>query len=286
MTFIKPMLASPLPETFDPSTGEWFMEEKFDGHRLIVATNEPARDLFQALAVQAWSRNGIVRPLPRHLREVLDTFPTGTYDGELIVPGSRSYNVKEVINETSLELVIFDVLSLLGKDVTREPWIKRRGYLCQILDVRGTERVRLAEATMITDMADLHRRREEVWARDGEGLILKHGLAPYRPGKRDKMWLKIKKLCTAVTTLTGFVEGRNGPHATVLLRDDEDQHTTVKTPNDATLAYFDEHHHTEGGEEVCLHARTCKGRRVRIEYQERTPDGAYRHPRWDRWEDE
>ena len=27
------------------------------------------------------------------------------------------------------------------------------------------------------------------------------------------------------------------------------------------------------------------GRKLRVDYQEVTPDG-YRHPRWDRWEDE
>jgi hypothetical protein len=83
----------------------------------------------------------------------------------------------------------------------------------------------------------------------------------------------VKALDTAVMTVTGFEKGENGPHSTVTLVG-TDGETTVKTLNADALRKF------------AANPKSFIGRKLRIEFQERTPDGGYRHPRWDRWENE
>jgi len=75
--FIQPMLAKSLSSTVI-RPGEWSVEVKFDGHRIIVEVENGK--------VQAWSRNALPRELPPHVIERLKKFPNGIYDGELIEP--------------------------------------------------------------------------------------------------------------------------------------------------------------------------------------------------------
>lgn len=280
--FIPPMLASPMKEDVELVPFEWSVEEKFDGHRMCISVAATGKDLFGGSAITAWSRYGKERVLPRHIIEALQVLPSGIYDGELLVPGKRSYGTAELVNAPNLVLMVFDVTELLGRDTTAEAYDRRRAYLEEIFKQRVVPiAVRLAESLPVKDFNEIAQYAKDVWRRDGEGAIVKRRASAYRVGKRDKSWMKIKTLRSAVLTLVGFAPGKMGPHATQVLRDDEGYETTVKWKDLATLAYFDQH---EDGE--CRHEKTCVGRKVRIEYQERTPDGSYRHPRWDRWEDE
>ena len=125
---------------------------------------------------------------------------------------------------------------------------------------------------------------QTVWDSDGEGLIIKRRQAPYTSGKRTMDFIKLKDLRTAVLTLVGFRAGvgtivDRGAYATVVLRDEHGVQTTVKTLNDKELARFES---SAKGHKV----HPAIGRSLRIEYHEKTPDGNYRHPRWDRWENE
>lgn len=176
----------------------------------------------------------------------------------------------------------------------------------------------LAPAVHLDTEDEMHTYLRAIWARDGEGVILKRRDSRYSPGKRPREdWIKIKALRSAILTVVGFLPSKGtiqnrGPYATVVLRDDQGYETTVKTLNDAELAKFEaewkalDPHQTradiEGVSRVEAKSRTHRGlfdndpmiaplaalhpaigRRLRIEYQERTPDGSYRHPRWDRW---
>ena len=115
---------------------------------------------------------------------------------------------------------------------------------------------------------------EKVWSAQGEGLILKEVSAPYIVGKRSKTWLKIKELRSAVLQITGYNEGTMGKHSIIVLEDEEGNETTVKWKNFKELAKIE------------ADPQAYIGRKVRIDFQCRTPDGSYRHPRWDRWENE
>ncbi len=282
--FFSPMLAKTLPEHFEPKHNEWVAEEKLDGHRIVVSVEDRQADLFGGRLIRAWSRYGIERILPPHLREAIEAqLPSGVYDGELLVPGERSYGTAVIENSGKLEYVVFDAMYLLDKNLTTDgldflggspTWDERRAFLVEIFKKTHTPFLRLNHAQELRDVAHMEQLAKSVWARDGEGLILKRRSSVYQPGKRPKDWLKIKQLRTAVMTVIAFHEGKMGPNSVVLVRGSDGYETTVKWKNLEILAEIDK------APEKFI------GRKLRIEYQERTPDGSYRHPRWDRWEDE
>lgn len=305
-TFISPMLASPLRPGFVPRPGEYHAEEKFDGIRLIVDVNhEVPEDLLTDCTVTSWSRDGILHAIPRHLRDAFAKLPTAIYDCELYVPGKRSYGATRLDQSDKLQIAVFDILRLGEHDTTTQPLMLRRKILAEMFAhphvASVASHVALAEARIIHSFEDVISFRDEVWARDGEGLILKALAAPYRPGKRDKTWIKIKQLKSAALTCVGFaasfgeIENR-GPFAMVVLRDEQGVITSVKTRNNAWLTKLAEEHNGAASEYVPMRIgpRTMQvntrhprvGTLLRIEYQEQTPDGSYRHPRWDRFENE
>lgn len=277
--FLPPMLASPFREDVVLDTEAWCAEEKYDGHRLVLAVSDERQDLFSDRLVIGWSRDGLVRNLPRHITDIAYQLPNGLYDGELIVPGTRSYGVTDLMNRDKLCYTVFDVLELLGQDTTDICYDERRMLLGTVFQSLQSSVIQLAESTVVTSQDHLVQLRDAVWGRGGEGLILKRRGSLYYPGKRSKDFVKIKDLKSAVLTVFGFRKGRLGPFATVLLRDDEGNETSVKTKNDAEREMF------ALADRGIERLHPALGRRLRIEYQERTPDGNYRHPRWDRWEE-
>lgn len=280
--FVAPQLAAPMDAALDTRekrlaaiaqypAARWAMEEKFDGHRVVVDRT--------ATAVHAWSRPSAgkvgppaTRVLPKHVADGLRKLPVGTYDGELIVPGAGNNfgSVTDLANAGKEQYVVFDVLRLLGRSTTGEPYDVRRSYLTEIFRRKASQSpaVRLAES-----WAPSAKRVLAVWARGGEGCILKNRAATYRPGSRTDAFVKVKKVATAVVTITGFTAGKLGPFSTVNIRDAKGVVTTVKTLNNAELR------------RAAANPEALKGRQLRIEYTSRTADGAYLNPRWDRLED-
>lgn len=293
MPFLKPMLASPMPEGFSIRPGEWAVETKFDGHRLLVEVSAGVQGqagLFtDGKTVRAWSRHGLPRILPVHLMEALGQFPEGLYDGELLVPGLRSFGVTELTNSPALVFTVFDLLELLGHSLVAKPYDERRSYLAEMFNREHIQKlskaVQLAQSQNVETMIMVRSICQAVWDADGEGLILKRRKSPYCSGKRSKDFIKMKQLRSAVLEVVGFAPGKGlivdrGPYAMVLLRDAEGQETSVKTLNDKELYRFQ----VDAAASELGHPAI--GRKLRIEYQERTTDGSYRHPRWDRWENE
>lgn len=287
MSFISPMLAASMPKTpLDIRPGLYVAETKFDGHRLVVEVSQLDKD---TPIVQAWSRHGLPRLLPAHIVKALTVFPVGIYDGELNVPGKRSYGVTELVNGPNLVYTVFDVLELFGVSTMAETQDRRRAYLEEIFSRDHispySAAVDLAKQYEIASRGDVDTLLRAIWDEDGEGLILKRRLARYVPGKRPKdAWIKMKDLKSAVLTVIGFQPSKGeiqnrGPYATVVLQDDAGFTTTVKTLNDKELDRFN----AAAGTAI---VHPAIGRKLRIEYQEKTPDGSYRHPRWDRWETE
>lgn len=255
--FVKPMLAHTYKRKF-PS-GDWIAEEKLDGHRMIV-------ERFDGNVI-AWSRNAIARDLPDHVRRNLLKLPTGVYDGELWAPGIHAWGVTDLDQQEKLRLTLFDVLEFDGYSTLLRHFDERR----EILERIWTD---VTDKFAVFDERDVDAIASTVWEHGGEGLVLKNRQSVYEPGRRTKNWLKVKMTKSSSLTVTGFRSGLLGPCSIVELRDDEGFETTVKCLNNEEL------------DRVHADPEKLIGRRLVIEYQERTPDGCYRHPRWDRWENE
>jgi ATP-dependent DNA ligase len=264
--FISPMLASKMPEGNDAdsyNTPDYIMEEKFDGHRIVVRIAGPNLAIVRKVA--AWSRLGNPRTLPDHLINLLRDMPDGVYDGELIVPGQHSYDVTEGQNSGTEKLVLFDCMEVLGHSVMSEPWRARRAYLEEAIKALDNQNIISVAAIFIPDTQIV----KMIWARGGEGTIIKNLNSKYQPGWRTPDWVKVKAVLAATLEVIGFEAGKNGPYSVVRLRDDAGIETTVKTLDNKTMR------------QIALNPDGFIGKRLVISYQEKMPSGKYRHPMWD-----
>jgi bifunctional non-homologous end joining protein LigD len=287
----KPMLASPLSKGTIVNWKDWVLEEKFDGHRLLI---EVARDGQVTAYTRPRRRAGVssktmaTRALPRHLELALGALTPGVYDGECI-GGTTSTDVTRLDLQKNLRFAAFDVLEMRGQSLTGQPWFERHVLLREAIADLGVSQgpVFAVLSIGLERERDVTAFTERIWREGGEGAILKYRHALYHSGKRSPEWLKVKKLQTAVLTVIGFEASRGeiqnrGPFAMVLLEDADGLQTSVKTVNDAELAKFEREAKTvkPGAPHPAI------GRSLRIEYQDRTRTEGYRSPRWDRWEEE
>jgi bifunctional non-homologous end joining protein LigD len=261
-TELEPMLASAMTrgQRVESFGADWAMEEKFDGHRLIVTK--------RGGAVTARSRVGNGRALPPHIAAVLARLPDGVYDGELVVPGGRSSDVARLENASRLVLVLFDAVEVLGTSLVGEPYTRRREVLLLAAALGGdTAAVRVAASVPVSRAAV-----EAIWARGGEGVVLKRLASVYQPGYRSADWVKVKKGGHVTVTVTGFETGDTGiAFGKTCVRDDAGRAFTVKTLNNATIR------------EVSARPEAFVGRRLVLKFNEQLASGAYRHPMFDHW---
>lgn len=297
--FIEPMYACPVPnltknpraKPVDLESGLWVAEEKYDGIRLVTEVCATKDRLFVDKGVTSWSRYGNLRPLPDHIMEQVAKLPDCIIDGELMAPGKRSYGTMDLDNQSDLIYYVFDIIQFETTDCTAFTYQARRSLLHDVMVAEASKPqsyLALTPAMSVLSWEDVYRLRDEVYARDGEGLILKRVTTPYTSGKRPKQtWIKIKQLQCSPFTVVGFTPSRGlindrGPYGMVQLVDDEGHETAVKTRNDAECRRFEElGRNLKAGER-----HPDLGRTLWCEWQERTPDGQYRHIRWNHWEGE
>lgn len=258
---LPPMLASAVPDletgaAFDAryATG-WRLEEKFDGHRVQVVVGS---------TIRAYSRpraggEAKARELPADIAAAFARLLPGIYDGELCAPGGKSSDV--VVRGAALVYYLFDVLEIEGHSWRNESYEYRRAGL-ELLPV--SDPIRLSESHVPTWAAVQH-----IWARGGEGAILKSQTSKYHPGVRSPHWLKIKRIAAAELEVIGFEAGKLGPYSALKLRDAEGVETTVKTKNNQLLR------------DIAANPKSYLGRKLIVSYQERYNSGKYRHPMFD-----
>jgi ATP-dependent DNA ligase len=258
----KPMLASAMVDAvtgaaFDAryGSGEWVMEEKLDGHRLTVTVKDGQ--------VHAFSRATNARALPPHIIEQMRSLPPGVYDGELVAPSGKAWDVTVI--GTHLVFVIFDLLEC-GGSLCGLPYAHRRSLLLSLL--RALPEGQMAVST-VESLPPSWAGVQAIWARGGEGVILKRVASTYRPDHRSADWVKVKAVHAATLTITAFQPGKSGPYSALELRDAGGASTTVKTLDNALLRA------------IAADPGAYLGRRVVVSYQEKTPSGSYRHPMFD-----
>ena len=82
--------------------------------------------------------------------------------------------------------LVFDLLSLAGRDLTQLPLLERKRILSQLVRGRGVVRALdhlEGDATALYEFC----RRERL-----EGVVAKRKQSPYRPGRRSSDWIKLK----------------------------------------------------------------------------------------------
>jgi len=230
---LKFMLATPASDLADIARtmpGEFFVEDKFDGIR-----------------AQAHVQNGHVAIYSRTLDEISARFPelhtpiAGlptdviidgeiiTARGEEILPFSdlqkrlgRKLVSKELLSSAPVVFVAWDLLYASEKALINDPLQARRARLEEVLHgTRGSEGVnagvlRLSEAKLFTDVSTLDDEFDAARARGNEGLMIKDPASFYKPGRRGREWLKLKKALATLDVVVTTVELGHGKRRNVL----------------------------------------------------------------------
>lgn len=261
----KPMLASAMPEgktVEDYARGGWVLEEKYDGHRMLVRV---AQDTVVAWARPRAGEAAIARVLPRELARDAARLADGLYDGELYLPGGTSSDVPRLDKQDALRLVLFDVVELCGQSAAAFPYRQRREVLAAAAKrlPRGA-RVAIAAAVPVTAAAVA-----AIWKRGGEGAILKRADSQYHAGSRSADWIKVKREGAAELVIVGFREEKSGPYSVAQLRTDDGIETSAKVRDEATRRA------------IAKDPASYLNRRLVVTHKGRMPSGKYRHAIWD-----
>lgn len=199
----EPMLARLVREL---PRGDYLYEPKWDGFRCITVRNGNELEL--------WSRNG--RPLARYFPELVEALtklaePDFVVDGEIVVHTEGIFDfpallgrlhpaasrVDRLCRESPATLLAFDLLRRGGRDLTPEPFSRRRRELEELFAAANPP----LHLTRITDRVDEAAR----WLTLGggvDGVMAKAPALPYVPGKRTM--IKVKRERTADCVVAGF----------------------------------------------------------------------------------
>jgi DNA ligase-1 len=115
----------------------------------------------------------------------------------------------ELLEQIPVAFVAYDVLYADGRVLLDEPFVERRKIL-EALTMDG-ERTRRAASKRMDDIAGLDAEFEAARARGNEGLMVKEPQSVYKPGRRGRDWLKIKRALATldvVITAAQVGEGR------------------------------------------------------------------------------
>lgn len=222
---IKFMLATPAADLADITRtmpGEFFVEDKFDGIR-----------------AQAHTKDGRVAIYSRTMDEITHRFPElvsplkhlgieAVIDGE-IVPASgqrilpfselqkrlgRKTIGEDLLLEVPVILVAYDLLYAGGRVLTDQPLAARRQLLEQMIPAGGT--IRVSTAKRFTDVATLDDEFNDARARGNEGLMIKSPASFYKPGRRGREWLKLKRAIATLDVVVTAVEVGHGKRRKLL----------------------------------------------------------------------
>jgi ATP-dependent DNA ligase len=223
---LKFMLATPASDLGDierTMPGEFYVEDKFDGIR-----------------AQAHIQNGRVAIYSRTLDEISLRFPElfnpltalpaeAILDGEIItargdeiLPFSdlqkrlgRKVVSEELLATTPVVFVAWDMLYRNGKVLINDPLQSRRAALEELV-TGGNGQVRLSRAKQFNEVSALDDEFDAARARGNEGLMIKDPASLYKPGRRGREWLKLKKALATLDVVVTTVELGHGKRRNVL----------------------------------------------------------------------
>jgi DNA ligase-1 len=120
----------------------------------------------------------------------------------------------ELLRDVPVILVAYDLLYAAGRVLTEETLAERRKLLEQIIPAAGV--VRVSEAKRFTAVAALDQEFDDARARGNEGLMIKSPASFYKPGRRGRDWLKLKRAIATLDVVVTAVEVGHGKRRNLL----------------------------------------------------------------------
>ena len=222
---IKFMLATPAADLTDVARTmpeQFLIEDKFDGIR-AQAHVESGR-----VAIYSRTMDEVTHRFPE-LVEPLRSLPTDVIidgeivpaNGEVILPFSelqkrlgRKNVGTQLLTAVPVVLVAYDLLYASGKVLIDQPLSERRHLLGQVVPDRGP--LRMSRGKLLADAAMLDDEFELARARGNEGLMIKSPSSLYKPGRRGRDWLKLKRAIATLDVVVTAVEVGHGKRRNLL----------------------------------------------------------------------
>ena len=212
---VRPMLAV----TGEPfSSPEWIFEPKFDGTRAIAHISK------NSVALQNRRLNTITARYPEletGIREAAGR--ECTLDGEIVVFDGEKIDfaalqrreqqrekrkIAYLAQTIPATYVVFDILSLGGRDLTGEPLMERKESLGDA--IFPNERV-----VVIDYVREIGEEYFAAAVQLGmEGIMAKRLGSTYQPGERSRDWVKIKRRIDLDLVVGGYTAGSGSREAT------------------------------------------------------------------------
>lgn len=218
------MLASPIAEAQEASRimpGSLYVEDKYDGIRAQVHKGG------EQVAIYSRTLDQVTHRFPELVSELLALEGDLILDGEILAyrDGSslpfallqhrlgRKEVDQELVQQVPVVYVAFDLIYLKGEVLIPLPLSKRRTLL-ESLKLSG--RLMLSQLRETNSAEELEALFREARARGNEGLMIKDPTSPYKPGKRGKSWLKLKRPFATLDVVVTAVEWGHGKRRNVL----------------------------------------------------------------------
>lgn len=217
---IKFMLATPAADLTDIARTmpeEFLVEDKFDGIRA------QAHVANGRVAIYSRTMDEITHRFPE-LVDPLRSLPTDVIiDGEIvpandvaILPFSelqkrlgRKTVGTQLLQAVPVVLVAYDLLYVNGKILIDEPLAERRRIL-EELGPGSSGPLRLSQGKIFKEASLLDEEFNQARARGNEGLMIKSPSSSYKPGRRGREWLKLKRAIATLDVAVTAVEVGHG----------------------------------------------------------------------------
>ena len=224
---LKSMLATPASNLADITRtmpGEFFVEDKFDGIRAQAHVQQGRVALYSRTLDEISTRfPELLAPLAELPTDVIMDGEIITARGEEILPFSdlqkrlgRKTVSEDLLASTPAVFVAWDLLYATGRVLINDPLETRRAKLEELIGGSAYGTVRLSRARRFSDAAALDDEFDAARARGNEGLMIKDPASFYKPGRRGREWLKLKKALATLDVVVTTVELGHGKRHKVL----------------------------------------------------------------------
>jgi ATP-dependent DNA ligase len=216
---IKFMLATPAADLTDVARTmpeEFLVEDKFDGIRAQAHVQDGRVAIYSRTMDEITHRfPELIEPLRSLLSDAIIDGEIVPAHGEVILPFSelqkrlgRKNVGTQLLTAVPVVLVAYDLLYAAGRVLIDEPLSERRRQLDQLVPAKGP--VRLSQGKLFRDAAALDDEFAFARARGNEGLMIKSPASRYKPGRRGREWLKLKRAIATLDVAVTAVEVGHG----------------------------------------------------------------------------
>jgi DNA ligase-1 len=204
---IRPMLAERLgspEEILEKLGGKCIAEYKYDGERVQIHRKADNVALFsrrlEKISDQYPDAIELVKKNVKSKEAILEAecVALDITTGEMrpfqeLMHRRRKYGVKEAMDEYPVSLFMFDALLVDGKDLTLEPYPKRRKVLENA--IKESDRLKIANHIVTSDAGELEKFFLKAIEDGCEGLVCKSVAedSVYQAGARGWLWIKYKR---------------------------------------------------------------------------------------------